>query len=361
MNPYQILGIKEGASEQEIKAAFRKLAVKYHPDKNPGSKEAERKFIEISQAYEMLKNPHRSGTSSFTGHKQHHTHETWYNFWNDIHNKKSDPYMDGFSINMDDLFAQFAGVHKSRRNQRKDTKGSDIRINLHLSLEQAYFGTDKKIKYKRLIKCSSCKKTTQTCPSCNGEGYVSNLRVLATRRIPCPECNGKGIIEKRDNCNQCNDTGLITDEQIVTLKIPAGIKDEDLIKYGRGGNFSSDPDSQMCGDLIAVIYVDLDERIVREDSNLILTQSISISDAVLGNTVTIKYFKDIIFKLHIPAGTQSGTKFRMKGKGMPVPNTTYRGDLYVEVKINIPRCISQDQKQIFERLRELENVPVEEQ
>lgn len=359
MNPYRVLGISERASEQEVKSAFRKLALKYHPDKNPGDAEAEKKFREIAQAYDMIKNPSRS--ESFYTHNS-----TGKNEWEDLMRgfawakSKSNPYsyssdMDGFSINIEDIFRNFGYNIKTK----KEEKGEDLQISLSASLEQCYFGADKKIKYRRDVKCPDCSPARTVCSACGGLGYVSNLKVLATRKTPCPNCNGKGRVNSSADCRRCYGKGRISDDQIITIKIPPGTSSGSVVKIPNGGNCNYEGKNP--GDLIVRIVEIPHERYRRDDHNIILEHEISISDAVLGCTQNIRYLNDIIFKLKIPAGTQSGTSFRFKDKGMPIPHTSHRGDLYVEVKVRIPQLISQSQKELFEKLKELESVPVKEQ
>lgn len=365
MNPYEVLGVKQGASEQEVKTAFRRLALKYHPDKNPGNAEAEKKFREIAQAYDMINNPGRS--ESFYN-KTSGSSRSGASDWEDLlrgfawakagASSRRGSYsfdMDGFSINMEDIFSNFGFKDK----QQKEEKGDDLQIYLGLSLEECYFGIDKKVKYKRDVKCPDCSPTRVTCPACGGLGYVSNLKVLATRKTPCPNCNGKGEINGGTGCKRCWGKGTISDEQIVTVKIPPGAGEGHTIKVGQGGNYNYNGRNQ--GDLIVKIKEIPHPKFNRDGSDIILPYEISLANAVLGCTQNIEYFNDVVFKLKIPAGTQSGTSFRFKEKGMPIPNSTLRGDLFVEVKVHIPKLISQKQKKLFEELRELEDLPVEEQ
>lgn len=359
MDPYQVLGINQGATEQEVKSAFRKLALKYHPDKNPGNAEAEKKFREVAQAYDMIKNPGRNESFYQRGSTKSANWggPDWEDLLKNFHRGKTGSsnatfdFGDGFSINMEDLFGK-------PKDRAKKEKGADLQIYLRVNLEECYFGTNKKIRYKRDIRCPDCSPTKVSCSACGGLGYVSNLRVLATRKTPCCHCSGTGRVNI-SQCLRCYGKGMISDERVVTVRVPPGVGNNHTIKIDKGGNYNTYGTNP--GDLIIQIRENKHERFKRKGADIFLQHEISVADAVLGCTQNINFLDDIIFKLKIPAGTQNGAQFRIKEKGMPWPNGVSKGNLYVEIKVLIPQLISQEQKKIYEKLKELESVPVEEQ
>lgn len=344
---YEILGVPRTASADEIKKAYRKLAVKYHPDKNPGDKTAEEKFKEISEAYEVLKEDKKKamydqyGPDAFSGGAG-----------------MSGGYQGGFQDPFDlfrevfggerggGIFDSFFGGHSS--HYERSNRGSDLRYDLEITLEEAFSGITKTIEYRRNVPCFKCHGTgcepgtqPKVCPQCHGRGQVITSQGFFSMSRPCPRCGGTGkIIEKP--CSQCRGQGVEIDKTQVKVKIPAGINSGSKLRFQGLGE--AGPNGGESGDLYIVVFVKEHKLFTRDGSDLIVHQPLSFTLAALGGETQISTLQGDA-NLKIPAGTQPGTIFKMRGYGMPQMNARGAGDLLVQVSIEVPKKLTKDQRE----------------
>lgn len=347
---YEILGVSRNATQDEIKKAYRKLAIKYHPDKNPGDKEAEEKFKEAAEAYEVLSNPEKKARYDQFGHAG-----------------MSGNAGGGFSgggMDINDIFEHFGDIFgdafgfssSGRRSGRSVQKGSNIRIRVKLKLEEIAKGVEKNIKIHKDVTCRTCGGSGAkggsytTCGMCGGSGvYVKVQQTILgamQTRTTCPVCHGSGKIVK-DKCTDCKGSGVVKGEETVTIRIPPGVSDGMQLSMSGKGNAA--PNGGINGDLIIVIEEENHPIFKREGQHLIYPLHISIPDAVLGNQFEIPLLEGKA-KIKIEPGTQSGKILRLRGKGLPDINSRVYGDLLVEVHVHIPKNISPEERKILEKL-----------
>lgn len=336
---YEVLGLQKGASDSEIKSAFRKLAIKYHPDKNQGDKEAETKFKEINEAYQVLSDPQKKanydqfGTADFNGGG----FEGGFDFSG----------MGGFG----DIFDTIFGGGGSSRRRNGPIQGDDIEYRLNLTFEEAIFGCEKEISISRNENCENCKGTgaeagtsSKTCPQCNGNGQVRVQRQTPLGNFVsttiCDKCSGKGkIIEKP--CGKCHGKGVTNKRRKITVNIPAGVDTGNVMPLrgqGEHGKNGGPP-----GDLYIRINVTPSKVFTRKGNDIYIDMHISMAKAALGTEIKVSTVDgDVSYT--VPEGTQSGTLFRLKGKGVPRVNGVGRGDQYVKVIVDIPKNLNDKQK-----------------
>ncbi len=344
---YEVLGVQKSASDDEIKKAFRQMAKKYHPDLHPGDAECEKKFKEVNEAYEVLSDPQKRSNYDqfgFDGPQGFGGAGGFGGFGGE-----------GFS-GFGDIFDTFfgGGGGRSSRNPNGPQRGNDLRVDVHISFEEAAFGCEKEVEVLREEECDHCHgsgakegTTPETCPICHGSGQVRSQQntifgSFASTR-PCDRCRGTGKIIK-DPCQRCNGKGRIRRKRKINVKIPAGIDNGQAInlhgegEQGRkgGGN----------GDLYVRISVGSHEKFQRRGSDLLLNLDIDYAKAVLGGEVQVPTLEGTA-SLKIPEGTQPGTRFRMKGQGIVFINTQSRGDLYVTVNISVPKRLTNKQKDLL--------------
>ncbi len=352
---YDVLGIKKDASPGDIKSAYRKLAVKYHPDKNPGDKSAEDKFKEASEAYGILSDKSKKENYDNFGHAA---------FENGGSGQRGGFGGFGgfsgsdFSDIFEDFFGDFGG---GRRSNKRSTinRGSDLRYDLSITLEEAYLGKKQNIQFSSTDKCSACKGngskvgySADRCSYCGGNGKVRSNQGFFTVQQTCPQCSGSGE-EITNPCDDCNGSGNKQTTKKISVTIPKGVDDGTRIRLAgkgeagtRGGN---------SGDLYLFINVKSHDLFKRSDVNLFFEFPISIADAALGTTIEIPTIDGKKAKIKIPDGTQDGKQFRLKGKGMPFMKRGDYGDLYVQVKTEVPVYLNKEQKDLLERFRKIEN------
>lgn len=345
---YEILGISKGASDSEIKKAYRKMAIKYHPDKNPDNTEAEEKFKLAAEAYEVLSNADKKARYDQFGHQ--------------AFDGSGGFGGGGFGggMNMDDIFSQFGDIFGGGGfgggfgggGQRR-VKGSNLRIRVSLTLEEIANGVEKKLKVKRKIKAPGT--TYKTCSTCNGTGQVTRVTNTILGRMqtaaPCNSCGGAGqSIDKKPN--EADAQGLIVSEETVSVKIPAGVVDGMQLKVSGKGNEA--PGNGISGDLLVAIQEKEHERLKREGDNLHYDLYVSIPDAVLGTSKEIDTVSGKV-RIKIETGVQSGKILRLRGKGIPSINGYGKGDLLVHVNVWTPKTLNKQQKQFFEEMREDEH------
>lgn len=338
---YEILGISKGASAADIKKAYRKKAIEYHPDKNPGDKQAEENFKAAAEAYEVLSDDQKRARYDQYGHQA-------FEGGGGFH---------GGSMNMDDIFSQFGdifggafggfggGFGGGGGGQRR-VKGSNLRIKVKLTLEEIAKGVEKKVKVKRKVQAPGVKY--KTCPTCNGSGQVMRVTNTILGRMQsastCPTCGGAGqtLESKPSNADAY---GMIQEDETVSIKIPAGVADGMQLKVSNKGNDA--PGNGIPGDLIVVIEEQEHETLKREGENLHLDLYISIAEAALGVSKDIDTVNGKV-RIKLEEGIQSGKILRLKGKGIPSLNSYGSGDLLVHINVWTPRNLTREQKQFFE-------------
>lgn len=348
---YEVLGIQKGASDDEIKKAFRKLAIKYHPDKNQGDKEAEQKFKEINEAYQVLSDPEKRAH-----YDQFGTADPGAGFGAGGFGGFDFSDMGGFG----DIFDTFFGGGGSGSKRRNGpVRGNDIEYTLNLTFEEAIFGTEKEISITRSESCEECHgsgaapgTSAKTCPTCGGTGQVRVQRQTPlgsfVSTTTCDKCGGKGkIIESP--CHTCHGKGSVRKNRKITVKVPAGVDTGNVMPLRGQGEHGQNGGSP--GDLYIKIRVAPSKKFVRKGNDIYIDTHISMGHATLGIEIKVPTVDGDV-KYKIPAGTQSGTLFRLKGKGVPRVNSSGRGDQYVKVIVDIPKNLNEKQKQALEAFME---------
>ena len=347
-NYYDILGVKRNAGPDEIKKSFRKLALKYHPDKNQGDKNSEQKFKEINEAYEILKdNKKRAqydkyGSSAF----QHGSHGF---------NTQSSGFED-FADVFGDIFGDFMGRSNregsTRQKKESQFRGADLRYNMEIKLEDSYAGVNKNIKFRAAFKCEKCwgygtnvKKSQITCETCRGSGKMRLQQGFFMIEKTCTNCSGSGFIIK-DPCRQCSGEGRYQKEKNLSVRIPKGVDNGSKVRMhgeGEAGMYGA-----QAGDLYIYISVESHEFYKRDGADLHCSVPVKMTVSVLGGSIEIPTIDGNIAKINIPQGTQYGTKLRIQKKGMPKINSARYGDTYVHINVELPVKISSRQKELLE-------------
>ena len=349
---YEVLGVDKGASADQIKSAYRKQAVKYHPDKNKGDKAAEDKFKEASEAYHVLSNSERKQNYDNFGHAA---------FENGGGGRGGFGNFD-FSNHFSDIFEDFFGEGfggGGRRSRRSNNRGSDLRYDLSISLEEAYTGKKQDIKFSTSDKCDTCSGSGSkpghdagSCSMCGGHGQVRSSQGFFTVQQTCPQCSGSGEMITNP-CGSCGGQGKKQASKRLSVTIPKGVDDGTRIRLAGKGEAGSRGASN--GDLYLFINVYSHDLFKRSEENLFFECPISIADAALGSSMEIPTIDGGKAKIKIPSGTQSGKQFRLKGKGMPLMRGSGTGDLYVQVNTEVPVSLNKEQKELLEKFREIEN------
>ena len=341
---YDVLGVSKSADNKEIKKAYRKIAIKFHPDKNPGNKEAEEKFKEAAEAYEVLSNKEKRQRYDQFGHA----------------GMKGSAGGFGGGMNMEDIFSQFGdifgggfGGFGGGRGGRRVVKGTNLRIRLSLTLKEILEGVDKKIKVNRLVQAKGV--TYDTCRTCNGQGQVTRISntILGQMQTSttCGVCNGAGKSIK-DRPSGSDSNGMVKEQETVKITIPPGVEDDMQLKVSGKGNAA--PFEGINGDLLVLISVEEHESLIRDGKNLHYDHYISFADAALGTTSQIPTVNGKV-KIKIEKGIQSGKILRLKSQGLPSVNSYGTGDLLVHINLWTPQNISSDEKKFFEKAQKSKN------
>jgi len=350
---YEALGVTKDASSDQIKAAYRKLAVKHHPDKNKGDKASEDKFKEASEAYHVLSNSERKQNYDNFGHA------AFENGGGGRGGFENFDFSSSFSDIFEDFFGDFGGTGGRRGRKNSNLRGSDLRYDLSISLEEAYTGKKQDINFSTSEKCNTCKgsgskpgQEVGACSMCGGNGQVRSNQGFFTVQQTCPQCSGNGE-EITNPCRDCNGQGKKQTSKRLSVTIPKGVNDGTRIRLAGKGEAGSRGAGS--GDLYLFINVYSHDLFKRSDENLFFECPISIADAALGTAIEIPTIDGGKAKIKIPSGTQSGKQFRLKDKGMPYLRGSGNGDLYVKVNTEVPVSLNKEQKELLEKFREIEN------
>ena len=355
---YEVLGVAKNASEDEIKKAYKKMAIKYHPDRNPGDKEAEEKFKEAAEAYDVLRDPQKRARYDQFGPE----------------GVNGAGGFGGGGMNMDDIFSMFGDIFGGRRGfggfggggraRKPQYRGGDLRLKVKLSLQEIATGVTKKFKVKKKVTCSHCHGSgaegsgaTEACPTCHGSGFVvktqqSIFGMMQTQTV-CPTCGGEGTIIK-NKCKECGGEGVVNGEEVIEVKIPAGVGDGMVVTISGKGHAARR--NGVPGDIQVYIEEEQDKELLREDNNLIYNLLLDVPTAALGGDAEIPTIDGKV-KIKIEPGTQPGKVVRLRGKGLPaVQGYGYgTGDLIVNISVYIPEALSRDEKKALEEMRKSDN------
>ncbi len=355
---YEVLGVDRNADEATIKKAYRKTAIQYHPDKNPGDKAAEEKFKEAAEAYEVLSDADKKARYDRFGHA----------------GVQGNGGFGGGGMSMEDIMEQFSDIFgggpfdtffgggRTSRSRRRGTRGSNLRIKVSLTLKEIAKGATKKIKVKKQIGCETCggsgakdSRSVTSCGTCGGSGYVRQVRSTFLGQMqttsPCPTCGGNGQVITA-KCSSCKGEGRVYGQDTIEIEIPAGV--EEGMQLSMRGYGNAGANGGPAGDLLINIEEKPHDSLKRDGANLIYDLYLNFADASLGTSVEVPTIDGKV-KIKVPAGTQSGKIFRLKGKGLPVVQSYQHGDQLIHVSVWTPKKLSAEDKAILEKMRGLEN------
>lgn len=352
---YEVLGVTKGASEADLKKAYRALALKYHPDRNPGDKAAEESFKEVAEAYEILSDSQKRATYDRYGHE--------------AVNNPGGGGSGGFGgFNAEDIFSQFFGGSGgfgggSGGGRAEGQRGSNLRIKVKLNLEEIAKGINKKVKVRKYVLCTTCngsgakdKNSVSTCSTCKGAGTVRRMTNTFLGQmqttVACPTCDGSGQTISA-KCTSCRGDGRVYDEELISIDIPAGMRDDVELRMSGKGNVGVR--GGYAGDLLVSIEEEAHDEFTRDGINLHHNLFINIADAALGTKADVPTLDGKV-KMSVPAGTQSGKTFRLKGKGLPeLQSYNSVGDLIVHVNVWTPKNVTAEEEKLLEKLRTMPN------
>lgn len=363
---YEVLGVEKSADQDTIKKAYRKLAVKYHPDRNPGDKEAEEKFKEATEAYEILSDDQKrpiydqygfaglEGMGQGGGGYSHAFHD-----FSDLFGGMGG----GFSDIIDSIFGGGFGGSSSRSHSNGPSSGASLRYDLHIKFRDAVYGTSTDIHFKHNETCEACHGSgaaaganKKTCPTCNGMGQIRQGNGFFSIQQTCPTCRGKGTTIDKP-CSVCRGSGIQEKNKQMSLKIPSGVDNgKRIVIRGQG---DAGENGGPAGDLVVVLHVESHPYFERDGNDLYCAVPVSLAQAALGCEITISSLDEKKVTIKVPDGTANGKLLRIKGEGVPVSGTTRKGDLYVKIMVQTPTHLSSKQKELLKQYLELENAPKE--
>lgn len=360
---YEILGVSKSATAEEIKKAYRKKAIEYHPDKNPGNKEAEEMFKEAAEAYEVLSDPQKRQRYDQFGHAG-------------MGGAASGGGFSGAGMSMDDIFSHFGDIFGghfggfggfggggSSRGGQRVRRGSDLRVKVKLTLNEIATGVEKKIKVKKYVSCQHCNGTGAahgsdpvTCTTCHGSGRVTTVQQTILGRMQtqsdCPTCGGEGKIVK-DKCAHCAGEGIVREDEVININIPAGVMEGMQLSMSGKGNAARR--GGVNGDLLVLVEEEAHPELIRDENDLIYNLLLTVPQAILGGSVEVPTVDGKV-KVTVAAGTQPGKVLRLRGKGLPSVNRYGTGDLLVNIGVYIPENLNKEEKNLVEKLEKSDNV-----
>ena len=354
---YEVLGVSKGAGKDEMKKAYRKVALKYHPDRNPDNKEAEAKFKEAAEAYEVLSDDQKRARYDQFGHAG-------------VNGPAGGGGFGGGFNNMEDIFSQFSDIFggfgggggRGRQQRTRGQRGSNLRIKVSLTLEEINEGANKKIKVKKYVGCKTCsgsgakdKNSIKTCHTCNGSGYVRRVQQTFLGQMqttaPCPSCNGSGEMVT-NKCGSCKGEGRVYGEETIHLEIPPGVSEGMQLSMNGKGNAGMNGGGP--GDLLINVKEKEHEYFTRDGNNILYELDVNFADAALGTSVEVPTLTGKV-KITLPPGTPSGKIFRLRGKGLPSIQGYGKGDQLIHVNIWVPTSVTAEERKALEIIRNSKN------